>query len=38
MWFSEGVAKFRPKNQLFLKNEDDVAPGKFVTGDPDLKR
>ena len=27
MWFSEGVAEFRPKNycnQLFLKNEEDV--------------
>ena len=24
MWFSEGVAEFRPKNQLFLKNEEDA--------------
>ena len=24
MWFSEGVAEFRPKNQLFLKNDKDV--------------
>ena len=24
MWFSEGVAEFRPKNQLFLENEEDA--------------
>ena len=24
MWFLEGVAEFRPENQLLLKNEEDI--------------
>ena len=30
MWFLEGVAEFGPKNQLFLKKEEDATFARFV--------